>query len=70
MVYSLIIKQLKNDQENEIFLFQETVKQPRALWLLSEAENKSLADMLSHSGFFELSKVRDISQDLVREFIQ
>ena len=40
------------------------------MWLLTEAESKNLTVLLEESGFFEPSKVKDISPDLVREFIQ
>lgn len=63
-----------NDEERLKFLksrrkWQDT-KQPRAMWLLTEAESKNLTVLLEESGFFEPSKVKDISLDLVREFIQ
>ena len=46
------------------------VKSPRALWLISEADEVHLSSMVAVSGFFDTSKVNDMHNDLMREIIR
>ena len=45
-------------------------KSPRALWLISEADEVHLSSMVAISSFFDTSKVNDLNNDLMREIIR